>query len=970
MRLLGVLVLVVLLGGWGAALAAAPALKWDGAERPRLLLDGQPLLETLEKPGYSVSLWKVEEGALAWSSRGQADTFAIRSTPQAPEDLFYSGDVRVVEGDVAGLVLRSTADGSECFAVLLGAQGKGVRLVYLPWPGRDLAFKPFPVELNRTYRLAVRSRATPAGIRLRVSVDGAEVLDFVSGERKPAGRHVGVMCANSRCRFDNLEAREGGPEGRVLLRDDFQPGDLSAYGSTGEPFRVSREGDTLALKLKLPETGSGLGAIAQFRHGLTDPRHVWVPHVTPEPGFVIADHSLRAPAMVFADGRVALALIPDVDDLRRIQESGLRTWLDYDHPTRTITAAVGQYRIGGFHVGYLAAPTAYRGRQAELRLHVLTSTRAEDLQNPYRMASRHLWERWGHAGYEAGGSQRAPFLKYSEYVTRWAFEPEPKGWGDTVWQELTLNGKRVGAPAFIVDVAQHPSVPLERRRWREQRSIWNQAWFSTQRCANGLLRYARRIGSVELERRARMMTAVALAAPQTDGLFPSVLTAGGGGYSLYKDSPGWEKARWTNSDRRPPGVSPDAVHILDAAFTARLLLEWSELVEGADRREAREYVERFADRLVRLQLPSGAFPGWVEPDGRQPATLREGPESAMAVTLLLELGKREHREAARKGLAYLENGPVREARWEDFETYFSCSRWGSDRVGRKVTRTGVYKSNTFSPFWCAEAFLAAHRTLKEKRWLALGRRCLDELSLYQQVWDPPTIPAPCHGGFGVMNADGEWNDARQSLFAPLYLEYYRETGDAEYFERGVSALRASFVMLFCPENAQVYEAYRKAHPFFGPESYGFMMENIAHGGPGPAAIGPFTIFTWGNGAALAAAATVFDRYGDVYFDPRRKQAFGIDGVRAEVRGRRVDIDDPYGRDQVTVVYASGRRRTVRLKTARRRATRRPPADLGPPCGDVRTQSAIPTPNAECRLWTSTSSSKADGSTGGESPRSS
>jgi hypothetical protein len=40
-----------------------------------------------------------------------------------------------------------------------------------------------------------------------------------------------------------------------------------------------------------------------------------------------------------------------------------------------------------------------------------------------------------------------------------------------------------------------------------------------------------------------------------------------------------------------------------------------------------------------------------------------------------------------------------------------------------------------------------------------------------------------------MNADGEWNDARQSLFAPLYLEYYAATGEREYFERGVAALR-------------------------------------------------------------------------------------------------------------------------------------------------------------------------------------
>ena len=131
-----------------------------------------------------------------------------------------------------------------------------------------------------------------------------------------------------------------------------------------------------------------------------------------------------------------------------------------------------------------------------------------------------------------------------------------------------------------------------------------------------------------------------------------------------------------------------------------------------------------------------------------------------------------------------------------------------------------------------------------------------------------------------MNSDGEWNDARQSLFAPLYLEYYVETGEAQYFERGVSALRASFAMLYCPENESVRREYERVHPFFGPESFGFMMENIAHGGPGSEPIGPFTIYTWGNGAALASYAKVRDLSGDLYIDVEGL-AFGIDGCSAE-----------------------------------------------------------------------------------------
>lgn len=656
------------------------------------------------------------------------------------------------------------------------------------------------------------------------------------------------------------------PEGQIRWQDapllDVRPHDSARENSESFPFRWRPS--TLTFETTLPEEGKGYGAIAEMRHHITDAQHVWIPHVAPFDDTVIGDHSLRSPAIILADRKKVLALIPDVDDLRRAQEEGWRVWLDYNHPTRTIKVAAGAYKVGPFHVAYQPTEIDYAGQAVRIRVHVMTSERPEDIANPYRMVSHELWQRWGHKGYAQGGSQRAPFTTYAKHVVNWAFTPEPNGWGDTVWQEFTIDGQKCGAPAFIVDVAQHPSVPMDQRRWREQRSVWNQAWFSTQRTANGLLRYARQIGSKELEERARLMTNVALMAPQRDGLFPSVYTAGGGGYSLYKDNPGWEKARWTNSDRRPPGVSGDAVHLLDASFTARLLLEWHDLNPGEF--QALGFVRQYAKRLRELQNPDGSWPGWIEPDGKVPAPLAKGPESAMSAALMLELAARfpqeGWQESGRRGLEYLANGPVKEARWEDFETYYSCSRWGGDAVGQKIARNGVYKSNTFSPFWCAEAFLAGYRALGEEKYLALGRRCLDELSLYQQVWEPPTISAPTHGGFGVMNADGEWNDARQSLFATLYLEYWRETGADEYRERGISALRCSFAMMYCPENTQVKAAYEKVHPAFGPESYGFMMENINHGGPGPNAIGPFTIFTWGNGAALESYARIRDEFGD------------------------------------------------------------------------------------------------------------
>jgi hypothetical protein len=419
-----------------------------------------------------------------------------------------------------------------------------------------------------------------------------------------------------------------------------------------------------------------------------------------------------------------------------------------------------------------------------------------------------------------------------------------------VWQRIDDHR---AAPVFIVDVGRHPSVPVAERTWREPRAIWNQAWFSTQRCANGLLRHARHTGSEDLEARARAMSEIALGAPQTDGLFPARLVA----ESDAPDAP-W---RWTSSDRRPPTVSEDACHLADAAFTCRMLLEWHALTGDA---RALAYVTRFAERLVRLQHPGGGWAAWIEPDGREAPELADGPESAVAAALLFELDaaspSRAWRDAALATLPLLEE-IAREGRWEDFETYYSCAPWGApELLGRRVARNGVFKQNTLSIAWCAEAMLLAWRATKRARFLRLARRCASELSLYQAVWDPPFLPAPALGGFGVMNADSEWNDARQSLFAPLLLELGRETGERELTERGVAALRASFSMLYCPENAALARAYEARFPFFGPESHGFMMENQGHGAD---PIGTFTIFTWGNGSAVAALATVRDRFPEI-----------------------------------------------------------------------------------------------------------
>jgi|LSQX01.1.fsa_nt_gb hypothetical protein len=881
--------------------------------------DAAALLRPLDTT-VAIGTAVVADGALHVRGTG-GDRITAHPSPLPTADLTCEADIALTGNGAAGLVVRATPDGGQCYAVLIDSGNQCLRIMALPWSG-DLAATEIEVERGRSYRLSVSVFDHQGETYIDAALDGEPTLSANEPQRELPGSFVGFLNHATDATFDNLAVRgvAADPDEPPLISETFESPIDWAIGGPAREFSVSLEGATYTLSDAWPAQGAGPGSAAAFEHSVDDARHVWIPHLAPEGGYVIADHSFRSPALIVASDDIALAVIPDLDDVRRAHENGYAVWMDYDHPARTVTFAAGAHRLADEHVLYWPEQTPYAGQTVSLRLHVVASDLPADLRNPYGMVARWIWERWGHQGLAAGGAQRAPLSLYADYVNRWSFTPEPDGWEDTVWQSFRIEGRECGAPAFIVDVAQHPSVPVDQRRWREQRSVWNQAWFSTQRCANGLLRFARQRGDDDLAHRAELMTAVALAAPQDEGLFPAVYTCGGGGYSLYAENEDWDQGRWTNSNRRPPGVSGEAIHILDAAFTARLLLEWHGLTGDA---EPLGIALAFADRLADLQLSSGAFPGWIEPDGSVPETLREGPESAMSTALLWELlgddgislsqeRRLAYQEAARAATAYLIAGPVAESRWEDFETYFSCSRWWGDHIGQPIERNGVYKSNTFSPFWCAEAFLAAYRATGDDELLSVGRRCLDELSLYQQVWDPPYIPAPCHGGFAVMNSDGEWNDARQSLFAPLYLEYYAETGEAQYFERGVSALRASFAMLYCPENESVRREYERVHPFFGPESFGFMMENIAHGGPGSEPIGPFTIYTWGNGAALASYAKVRDLYGDLYIDVERGVAFGIDGCSARVEGATVHVSDPYGRNGLLARYSTGETVEVRL----------------------------------------------------------
>lgn len=596
----------------------------------------------------------------------------------------------------------------------------------------------------------------------------------------------------------------------------------------------------------------------------------WQPHLTPTDNHIVAQHVFRAPAVILANNEKKVVIVPD---LKMIGNSDVKWYLDLDARTDVITVGVSKSAVTS-HVLFERAPgMIIPPGDFTIGFYVITSNEPEDIADPWRQPLAFMWKNYGEPLYQQGQPIKGSLDPYVEHTYNWAFNT----WSKAVWQEFDVNGKTVGAPVFIVNVTQSPNYPGEVNE-REFRSVWNQAWFSSLRSAEGLYRYARRTNNAELLRKANMTKELALSFPQTDGLFPSVIGTEMEQVDIkgkkHKRSKGWDKRYFGNSNRNPQNPWGDAAvapyHILDMSWTAYLMLVWNEELEKDQRLV--DYAKRYADKLVTLQDARGYFPGWLDTKTLEPLPLmNQTPETSMSANFLLKMYEvtkdEKYMNSARKAIGAVADYVVPVSRWEDFETYWSCSRVLDSLVDKKIERNNAYKQNTLSMYWTADALFNFYKATGEARYLKTGQRVLDEMLMFQQTWQPPYIPIPVLGGFGVMNGDGEWNDSRQCLFADIIVRYGRELKSDEYVHRGLSALRSAFVMMYCPENPETKAQWEKVYPFFNEKDYGFMMENYGHGGENNAeglGIGEFTIYDWGNGAAAESYNSMKDHFPELF----------------------------------------------------------------------------------------------------------
>lgn len=600
------------------------------------------------------------------------------------------------------------------------------------------------------------------------------------------------------------------------------------------------------------------------------PSRHWAPHLTPTSDHIIARHVFRSPALIVTDEKHSLALVPDLDLIN--QQPDIPWYLDMDALSNKLVLGISKSKVKEHVLFVREKGMVYRNPQLRVGFFLISSTDSSDASNPWRRPLAFMWSKWGNGLFRKGQPVSGSLDAYVNHTYRWAFD----SWKESVWQEFSVQGKKVGAPVFIVNITQSPNYPGPVSE-REFRSVWNQAWFSSLRSAQGVYRYGKRTGNVMLVEKARMTKELALSFPQDNGLFPSVVGTAMERVEVngkqVSRSKGWQTRFFGNSNRNPVHpwgkayVAP--LHILDMSWTANQMLLWYEELEKDPRLVS--YATRYADRLLQLQTSDGFFPAWLDENQSPLSFLSKSPETSMSAAFLLRLSRitseKKYLDAATRAMDAVIDGNVPSGQWEDFETYWSCSRVLDTLLNKKIARNNSYKQNTLSMYWTADALLDFYKSSGNKRYLESGERVLDELLMYQASWQPFFIPIPSLGGFGVMNADGEWNDSRQSLFAETIINYGKELNREEYIQRGLAALRSSFLMMYCPENPATREQWEIVYPFFNERDYGFMMENYGHGGETNEkglGIGEFTIYDWGNGAAAEAYNRILDHHGEAF----------------------------------------------------------------------------------------------------------
>jgi len=547
----------------------------------------------------------------------------------------------------------------------------------------------------------------------------------------------------------------------------------------------------------------------------------WTPHLTPSPEMVIGDLAFRSPAVIVQNNDCVLGLLPNLNTLKN--NLTIPTALTFSEESKEISFGCIPYSLSEKTYFVHCDGDTIDVPRSTISYSYYIYLKNNCRQNEgYRNVARRMWQLTFPKQSKKTSAQINTFEKYSDYALYHSLK------------KLRDNKK---------------IIPLH----------------LALRSAFGIALATKRKNEPLPEEIGKIIKTT-ISSPQKNGLFKV----------MYKNGEWFNGSVFSNM---PSRFNDKSVRLADLSNVCYQLCRfYNEIKKDPD---ILSFVIGYAERLTLLQKDGGYIPAWVNYlTGRASHFCSRSAEVSSHVIFLSELAKikpeKKYLSCARRAVNFIIRKIIPSDRWENTELFYTTS---PQRKYKKI-KSQVGIQNTFSASVsairnAADALLKLYNLTGTPRYLRYGEKILDKLSLYQQIWQPSYIGLPCFGGFCSMNTDIQWLDSVQSLSAKTYFDYFKQTGRREYFTRGVAALRASFVLMNCPENVELISHIEDIgkidkgyiFPYCYPTAHKLKIY-----------LPEVDELNWTSGQVLGITEEILKEYGDLYVDTKHRHAFGINGI--------------------------------------------------------------------------------------------
>jgi hypothetical protein len=609
---------------------------------------------------------------------------------------------------------------------------------------------------------------------------------------------------------------------------------------------------------------------------------------------IIGDRSFQSPAIIAQDPDFFAALVPDLDkinqykaispDARRKNRIGTNIFCVaevkdlYSMPTAldySLNSGLSDKPIFSFgymdatishHIRYNRPDSVNMTRTINAKSLHYGFTLMLDAQNKtnYQDVAQLIWEKYGSPQFARKAHLAMPFVAYEQLIDSVTFRPSThpdidqplKGFAnDGSWLEWYDKGVPMGGYRSAINW------------WNDK--MHNSAFWNNARDASGFWYWSKQLNDARLLDRAHRIINWCLSAPQIkQGLFATLYNANSKTWALQFTDPMHGQCTFFKTESKSYDVAT-------MSKTAAHLLQYYQECEKDPR--ILKYVQPYCDWLLTSIDARGSVPAYVGDDMTPTDLLRFTAHPAASMWLLAEMynstRQQKYLDGAQRISAYLEKEIIPEAKWVDFEQFYSCGSRAAE-FDRDVAQNLIARGN-LCLIWASEGYAALHRATNSDKIARLGSACADYLSFSQCSWNPHYIyTAYAFGGFGADNSDAAtYLDARQAECVRPFAYWGKTLGRQDLIERAVAAAKSAMVLVNHPRHKanEIYE-HTNIYPIgLGPE-------NIDHEGIPQSAMR--THPSWGEGSAVfTALSDALKTFGGAYINIEKDISVGVDGIR-------------------------------------------------------------------------------------------